>query len=303
MIMASKNRVKKILWIDDDAHGMQFLVDFIEFEGFEVEFVQSNDAALNCLMEKNKQFDLIIQDVERPPGECLEGIETDMGRRSGIEFFKLHIRRFAPRTPVIFLTTHFPDDEIAHLVEKYGCKYVYRNTSRSEVLSIVNSIFESTKKIYEDSFTKEQLRIIRPDFEEINEELVKYLASHPEYLYQLNSRRFEELIAHLLDKVGYSVTLTQKTRDGAKDIYAIQKSEVGDILSVVECKRYSPDKLVGVSVVRSLYAVKVAERANVGVVMTTSFFTNPAIEFKNHVGSELSLKDYNYLVEWLKKFK
>lgn len=301
--MSSVKSEKNILWIDDDLRRTEIYAEMFNLEGFKVTLVQDNDTALDYLQKREIRFGLIIQDIVRAPGKCLSNVETNDGRRSGIEFYKHFIRKFAPKTPVIFLSLSFPDNEINYIIKNYECKYVSKPVLPSQLLTIVNSFFEATENIYEESFSKQQLSIIRIDFEEINDQLIKYLASHPDYLFQINPRRFEELVARLLENNGYSVTLTQKTRDGGKDIYALQKSELGDILSIVECKRYFQDKPVGVSVVRSLYAVKIVEHANIGVVMTTSFFTKPAIEFKNSVGSELSLRDYDCLVEWLKKFK
>ncbi|MEI8136769.1 MAG: hypothetical protein WCH21_05515, partial [Bacteroidota bacterium] len=57
----------------------------------------------------------------------------------------------------------------------------------------------------EKAENNKQLQI---DLNEINDELIAYLAKHPEFLRQLHHRKFEELIAEIFRNKGYDVTLT-----------------------------------------------------------------------------------------------
>lgn len=50
--------------------------------------------------------------------------------------------------------------------------------------------------------------------DEVNAELIKYLALHPHKIYDLNPHKFEEVVAELIRNLGYDVILTPKTRDG-----------------------------------------------------------------------------------------
>jgi restriction system protein len=140
------------------------------------------------------------------------------------------------------------------------------------------------------------------DLAVVDRRLTVHLARHPEDLHRLEPRRFEELVARMFEDLGYEVELTLQTRDGGRDIRAIRKDEAGPVLYLVECKKHRPDRLVGVGLVRQLYGVKQAERANVGVLVTTSGFTKDAREFTEHLGYELSLKDYDDLREWLRRY-
>ena len=135
----------------------------------------------------------------------------------------------------------------------------------------------------------------------VNAGLIESLSNRPHLLNQLEPRAFEEVVAELWGRMGYSVTLTPRSRDGGKDIYALHHSEVGDILYVIECKKYSPDRPVGVEIVRSLYGVAQQERATMGIVATTSTFTKGAKEFQSKVPHQLSLHDYEMLANWLVK--
>jgi restriction system protein len=110
---------------------------------------------------------------------------------------------------------------------------------------------------------------------------------------------FEEVVADLLSRQGYEVTVTPASRDGGKDIYAAKKDIVGSFLYIVECKKYSPDDRVGVGLIRQLYGVVQAEKATAGIMATTSFFTKGAQEFQSRVAYQISLQDYFGIQKWL----
>jgi restriction endonuclease Mrr len=141
------------------------------------------------------------------------------------------------------------------------------------------------------------------DLKEINEELVRHLARHPSQLHQLPSRTFEELVAELFRAKGYQVEVTKRTRDGGLDIRAAMKSDIGTVLILIECKRFSPQHKVGVHVVRGLYGVVEAERATKGLVATTSAFTKDAKSFQSTVSARMHLTDFQELQSWLNSYR
>lgn len=149
--------------------------------------------------------------------------------------------------------------------------------------------------------SKAQQRIIT-DVREVSDALLREVASNPRLLYEMPPRRFEELVAELLERAGYSVTLTPQTRDGGKDMYAARSDQFGSFLYVVECKRHLPDRPVGVGVVRALYGVAQRERATAAMLMTTSYFTGPAREFAEELQYQIALNDYFDLRHWLDQY-
>jgi len=139
-------------------------------------------------------------------------------------------------------------------------------------------------------------------YQTVNDEVIQYLARHPELLHDLNPRRFEELIAELFAKEGFAVALTQRTRDGGKDIYALKNDKFGKSLYLIECKRYATTNKVGVETVRGLYGVVTAENATKGIIATTSSFTKGALDFASPLQYKLSLRDFEALKEWLAEY-
>lgn len=179
--------------------------------------------------------------------------------------------------------------------------YPYSNKYRAQGYSKYNPI----KEVYPQYFSSENIENnpqIQIELNEINDELIAYLARHPEYMRHLHPRKFEELIAEIIKSKGYEVTLTPQTRDGGKDIVAIYKSPFGNQMFIIECKRYNEDNKVGVELVRGLYGVKMSERANQGILVTSSTFTKGAIDFVKPLKFELALKDYNDITQWCKEY-
>lgn len=134
-------------------------------------------------------------------------------------------------------------------------------------------------------------------------ELAEHLDKHPEFLYELSPRKFEELVAEFFLADGHGVELTPAIRDGGRDILVTVENNMARHLYLVECKRYAPQNKVEVALVRSLYGVVEAERATLGMIITTSTFTSGAIDFARGVQNRISLKDYTAVREMLKRYK
>ncbi len=177
--------------------------------------------------------------------------------------------------------------------------YPFTNGHKAQGYSKYNPI----KSIYPQLFNSEEgenNQQIQIDIKEVDTELIEYLGKHPEFLRHLNPRKFEELIAEIFRNKGYEVQLTPKTRDGGKDIIAAYKSPFGHQLFIIECKRYQEKTKIGIEMVRGLYGVKMAEQYNQAILVTTSTFTKPAIDFVKPLKFQLELKDFNDVQAWCK---
>jgi HJR/Mrr/RecB family endonuclease len=108
----------------------------------------------------------------------------------------------------------------------------------------------------------------------------------------------EKVVAELLARSGFDVEVTQRSRDGGRDILAWDSSPRR--LYVVECKRYGHDRPVRVAAVRALYGVATAEGAAGALLVTTSRFTRDAETFRDRVSYMLDLAAFDQLVRWIK---
>jgi hypothetical protein len=133
-------------------------------------------------------------------------------------------------------------------------------------------------------------------------ELIHDLISEPELLFAVDSREFEYLVAEILRRRGYDVQVTRQSRDGGVDIYASLIEPNGlHGLYFVQCKRQSKRNKVGVRPVRELYGVVCARNATGGILITTSFFTPPAIEFQSAIPNRMALHDNSDVSRWLRE--
>lgn len=130
--------------------------------------------------------------------------------------------------------------------------------------------------------------------------MIAHLAAHPELLYELSSRRFEELVAELYSGAGFAVELTPASGDGGVDVYAVRRDDLGSTLTVVQAKRYKPELKVEASVVRELFGTVHLTNASAGVLITTSSFQPGAQRLAEQHEWRLSLRDYARLQQMLK---
>lgn len=117
----------------------------------------------------------------------------------------------------------------------------------------------------------------------------------PDNVYNLSPWEFEELVADVFQRHGFNAEITQKTRDGGKDIIAT--FEMGGVLynTYFECKQYAPNRPVGAKVVRELYGKLNMERIDKGVIVTTSHFTKDAIKEAKETNGRIQLVDIQKL--------
>lgn len=135
----------------------------------------------------------------------------------------------------------------------------------------------------------------------VNKEFLKRLSERPSLLYELSPRQFEELVAELLERRGYDVTLTPASRDGGVDIYAAEKKDLGQFLYLVQCKKFRPERRVGVGIIRELLGTLELKRATAGILVTTSFFTKDAYELQQTLRFRIGLQDYFGIQKWVKQ--
>lgn len=133
--------------------------------------------------------------------------------------------------------------------------------------------------------------------------LLKELKRHPDAIHRLAPRQFEELVAELLASFGWRVELTRATKDGGYDIFGIHRDVSGlESAWLVECKKFRPDRPVGVELVRSFWAVKTDLNVPNGLIATTSHFTTGAKQFKTSRW-DLSFRDLEAVLEWVNAYK
>jgi HJR/Mrr/RecB family endonuclease len=151
--------------------------------------------------------------------------------------------------------------------------------------------------------TPDQLSAVRVTVSEISDALLAEVAKEPLLLHKLTPRRFEQLIAKVFEDQGYRVTLTPETRDGGFDILLEATLSTGRLLTLVECKKWAPNRPIPVEVVRNLYGVLTMENASQGLIVTTSRFTSDAHSLQDAIQYRMGLRDFEDVSQWLKPYR
>lgn len=158
------------------------------------------------------------------------------------------------------------------------------------------------QQIYFDQRYHEKIEIISPDFQVINVELISYLSKHPEYLPKMHWRKFEQLLNELFKDMGYHTEIGPGTGDEGVDIHLISKNHIGQILTLVQAKRYSPEYPISRDPVQALYGAVVTEGASRGILVSTSDFQPAAKKFAKKHPYRLELAGLNEIQVWLETY-
>ncbi|HEY4381402.1 MAG TPA: restriction endonuclease [Acidobacteriaceae bacterium] len=149
---------------------------------------------------------------------------------------------------------------------------------------------------------RELVAVAKPLIITANQAVIERLKKHPSDVFELSPRQYEEMIAELLDDMGYEVQLTPATRDGGKDILAYIKTPIAKLLCLVEVKKYRGDRKIGVELVRGLYGTLHDYQANSAMLVTTSTYSKDARALQQKHELQLSLKDYADVAGWIQKY-
>ena len=106
---------------------------------------------------------------------------------------------------------------------------------------------------------------------------------------------FEKIIQKVFEHMGHEVQSTKSSGDNGIDaVVFINKHKF-----IVQCKKYATSNKVGEPALRDLLGTVTKEKAKGGFFVTTSDFTNAAIQWAKN--TSLTLIDSSELVELMKK--
>lgn len=118
---------------------------------------------------------------------------------------------------------------------------------------------------------------------------------------QLTDRQWEEMLAGALDKDGYEVTLTPRSKDHGRDVIAV-KPDAGCLRILGSMKAYAPHRLVPREHVHEMLGVLTAEAASKVIIATTSGFApliHEAPGLSRFIPDRIQLIDGPHLQKWL----
>lgn len=284
--------MKTVLWIDDSAEERAAGEALLrQIDGI-VPRVASSSAEAKRVIE-DMPVDAVITDILRRRPD--RSVSDDDGYR----FFAEYLRPRFPTMPVMFHTKNLPHTFATDEHSQYLSKWEppAKKTIELEVrLADAVQLYEA----FADWMTWER---IEPRLVQVTSKLLERLRNVDD-VWRLTPDQFEQLVAELLDKLGYSVLWIPGGKDGGIDIVA--SSAERDFL--IDVKRYQASRPVTVELVRSVYGVadSVAptrpSRIVHGGIITSSRFTAEAEVFRRTVRRRPLLRDGDWLKSTLREY-
>ncbi|MBX5180315.1 restriction endonuclease [Rhizobium lentis] len=139
--------------------------------------------------------------------------------------------------------------------------------------------------------------LVQEDFADIYEELYSHFAANPDDLHRLGWRDYEILLARIFQTQGFSVELGPGQGDGGVDIRLLQRDPIGDVLTLVQAKKYSPRNKIGLETVQAITGAAFVQGAN-GMVVTTSSYLPGAREFAARTSGRIDLVTSDEVTAW-----
>ena len=141
--------------------------------------------------------------------------------------------------------------------------------------------------------------LVRPEFDSLEDDFYAYFANHGSRdLSGLGWRDCEKLVAALMESRGYQVELGPGTNDGGVDLRFLQPDPIGDIMTLVQIKKYRPDLKIKLGAVQALHGATVAERAENSMFVTTSEYSRSARNFAERKNVAMTLCSSEDIRRW-----
>jgi restriction system protein len=136
-------------------------------------------------------------------------------------------------------------------------------------------------------------------------EIIKLVTKDANFMYEIDPRKWEEIIAGSYQAAGYRVILTPRSGDFGRDVIAY-KDGFGSVRFIESVKRYKPGNEVPADDVRALLGVLLSDQqATKGIISTTWEFAPKIREdpfIKPHIPYRLELVNGKGLIERFKEW-
>lgn len=140
--------------------------------------------------------------------------------------------------------------------------------------------------------------ILAAAIEQITLELIAYFGRNLDELHRIDWRRFEQLLDAIFRNQGFRTELGPGHGDGGVDLRLIQHDSIGEIITLVQAKRYSPHRPLELEAVAALYAAVEDQKASRGLFVTTSRYLPVAVRFAERQHRRLILADSEAVATW-----
>lgn len=141
-------------------------------------------------------------------------------------------------------------------------------------------------------------KLVEADSEDVSGDLYKYFAENPNDFHRLPHREFEKLVSSIFSARGWKTQLGPGSGDEGVDLRIWQRDPLGDLLTLVQVKKYAPHRAIKLEAVAALEAHVEREGANRGLFVTTSRYLRGVQRFAARKKHRLQLAIPSDLQKW-----
>lgn len=141
-------------------------------------------------------------------------------------------------------------------------------------------------------------RLVEADTADVSGDLYAHFAANAQDFHRLPHREFETLISSIFAARGWRTELGPGSGDEGVDLRIWQRDPIGDLLTLVQVKRYAPSNPIKLEAVAALAAHVEVHKASRGLFVTSSRYLKGVRRFAAKAGSRLVLADTSNLTQW-----
>ena len=134
------------------------------------------------------------------------------------------------------------------------------------------------------------------------QDIINEIYKNPAMIYDINPITMEDVVAELFHFMGYTVQKTPMYKDGGYDLILNTESVIGKMTYFVEVKRYSPNRKIGIDLIRTSYGILLqTNNINGFIIVTTGSFSRDAIKLSEQY-KQIQLIDNDKLMSLIKNY-
>ena len=189
-------------------------------------------------------------------------------------------------------------DECQQIIEGHGFYGETFDVDRLDIIPLEQKDSLVFQRFKEYMRWKWICSLLQGDFDALNSELYEHFSKNSDQLTRLDWRKFEMLVAELLQAQGFEAKLGPGQADGGVDIRLLQRDPIGDILTLVQVKKYDVKHPIRLQAIQALHGVKEAENADISMFVTTSRYLMSAKNFASRDNVQMKLYVSDDVRKW-----
>jgi hypothetical protein len=201
--------------------------------------------------------------------------------------------------PLFNIFRHYSDadllNEFDELIEGTEFEYDIEDHITMTFMARDEKLAEEYRKYFDFRWVCQR---IGPEFAEIYTELFEHFARHPDNLEKLWWRDFERLLETVFGNQGYRTELGSGSNDEGADIRLYRTGGEGEALTVVQAKRFKKHLAIKLDWVAALLGVVLDQKAEHGILVTTSRYLPSARRFAERHPGRISLATSEDVSKW-----